>query len=160
MERTESGRTKAGPTTRNIAGWGVDLDPAKRPGVPMERPPRKADGVHWDRIPQQKARVRILKRRDLENLTPVFGSARPPKGISGILRRLAYRIPDQRPTHWMTLLLADQVDVVESRAAELVRPRGFLGALLAALGGAGAWFLARRMRAPRRAARTLRGALR
>lgn len=140
MERTEIPQH-----VRDIPGWGVDRDPARRPGVPMEAPPRKADGVHWDAIPRQTARRRVLKRRNLDRLTPVFGTGPAPKALSGLLRRLGYAIPQQMPVHWLTLLLADRVDRVESRVGSLVaRPRGLLGLLLAALGGTGAWFLTRR----------------
>jgi len=48
---------------------------------------------------------------ELGALTPVFGTAQPPAGLSGILRRMAYRVPEHRPRHWMPLMLADRVDV-------------------------------------------------
>ena len=47
--------------------------------------------------------------------TPVFGTAQPPRGLSGRLRRAAYGIPDHFARHWMLLILADRVDVLESR---------------------------------------------
>ncbi|HEY6460497.1 MAG TPA: hypothetical protein VIY73_10115 [Polyangiaceae bacterium] len=61
-----------------------------------------------------KPSVRVLKRADLDELTPVFSTATPPHGISGLMRRLAYRSPEHHTMHWLVLLLADRVDAVES----------------------------------------------
>jgi len=48
-------------------------------------------------------------------LPPVFGTAAPLKGVSGILRRVAYaRFSEGRAAHWIILLASDRVDVVES----------------------------------------------
>lgn len=60
------------------------------------------------------------KREDLAQLTPVFGTAEPPSGLSGVLRRLAYRIPDHRASHWAALLIADRIDVLEHDPARVV----------------------------------------
>ena len=95
----------------------VDLMPSRRPGVPKEEPPHRAAGVHWDAPEPQVARVPILKHRGRKELPPVFGSAQPPRGLSGAIRRWAYAIPEQRARHWLLLLFADRVDVVESRLA-------------------------------------------
>ncbi len=99
-----------------IPGWGVDGDPRRRPGVPMELEPEPRPGVHWDEPERQRApEIPILKRAELDELTPVFGTAIPPRGLSGLLRRVAYGIPEHLVRHFMLLLLADRVDVVESR---------------------------------------------
>jgi len=77
-----------------------------------------------ERIVQQPgAAVRAPQRT-----TPVFGTAQPPRGISGALRRAAYRLPEYRAGHWLLLIAADRVDVVERRARQ--RP----GVAAAALG--------------------------
>jgi len=36
------------------------------------------------------------------------------------MRRLGYRIPEHRTSHWMTLLAADRVDVLEGRLGEML----------------------------------------
>jgi hypothetical protein len=64
---------------------------------------------------------------------PVFGTAQPPRGLSGALRRRAYAIPEHRARHWALLLLADRVDVVETWVTE--RP-GPAAAAATALAGA------------------------
>ena len=107
-----------------IPGWGVDLDPRDRPSVPRLQHPAPAPGVHWD-FPERQAELRS-RERSVEHafLTPVFGTTLPPKALSGLLRRLSYRrFSEARAAHWLILLLADRVDVVESRVHALVRLR-------------------------------------
>jgi hypothetical protein len=105
-----------------IPYWGVDRAPDARPGVPKERlPPQPLPRSHWVTPERQIPRFEVLKRSDLPELTPVFGTAPPPHGISGAIRRIAYRIPEYKPGHWMLLLAADRVDAVESDPLRLVR---------------------------------------
>lgn len=82
-----------------------------RPGVPMEAPPKWAGGL--GAVARQQSDVPVLKRMEIDDLTPVYGTAQPPRGLSGAIRTLAYKIPEHRPSRWMTLLLADRVDIVE-----------------------------------------------
>jgi threonine dehydrogenase-like Zn-dependent dehydrogenase len=46
--------------------------------------------------------------------TLVFGTAQPPHGLSGLVRRTAYRIPEHRARRWALLLLADRLDILEN----------------------------------------------
>jgi hypothetical protein len=107
-----------------IPGWGVDLDPADRPAVPRERADDGLTGAHW-RVPEQQpqtwSRERSVEHRELP---PVFGTSCPPRGLSGSVRRLAYqRFSEARAAHWLLLLAADRVDVVESSAGSWLRGR-------------------------------------
>lgn len=62
------------------------------------------------------------------DVRPVAGSAQPLHGLSGILRRVAYVLPEHRARHWMLLMLADRVDVTEGRMGDLLaRPLLGLG---------------------------------
>lgn len=99
---------------------GIDGSQEARPGVPMEAEPRIAAGVHWRRPERQWVRKKHFKRRGLDQLTPVFGNAVPPRGVSGVMRRVAYMIPENRARHWGLLLLADRVDVLEGRLGRLL----------------------------------------
>jgi hypothetical protein len=101
-----------------IEGWGADRRPEDRPGVPMETEPRPAEGAHWREPERQRSDVLVLKRAGLAELTPVFGTTLPPRGLSGLLRRAAYRIPEHHARHWALLLLADRIDVLEHRVRE------------------------------------------
>ena len=99
-----------------IPGWGVDLDPSDRPSVPRERFDPGSSGAHWDfpdRQPENAPRERSIEHKFL---TPVFGTTCPTRGISGRMRRYAYRrFSEARAAHWLILVLADRVDAIESR---------------------------------------------
>src|SRR5690606_6810186 len=74
-----------------------------------------------------------LHRAALDAPTPVFGTAQPPHGVSGALRRAAYRLPERRARHWLLLLLADRVDMLEDRVGGVIAaPLRFAGAPAAA----------------------------
>jgi hypothetical protein len=66
----------------------------------------------------------------------VRSSAVPPSGLSGFLRRVAYRIPDHEPRHWLLLMLADRLDVAETT---LRRPLFWLAGLSSRKGSLNAW---------------------
>jgi hypothetical protein len=92
-----------------IPGWGADLDPADRPAVP--RLQSLETGAHWDfpeRQPEEWPRERSVEHAFV---TPVFGTAQPPRGLSGAIRRYSYaRYSEGRAAHWLLLVLADRVD--------------------------------------------------
>lgn len=117
-----------------VPGRGVDAKPERRPGVPMERSPRPLEGAHWAQPARQVSTVRVTRRMELGALTPVFGTAQPPRGVSGLMRRLAYRIPEHHAKHWMLLLAADRVDVVGHRLVGAARWLPLALPALAALG--------------------------
>jgi hypothetical protein len=98
-----------------IPGWGADLDPRDRPAVPKERFDPDLNGAHWEfpeRQPETWPRERSIEHKFL---TPVFGTSCPPKGLSGVMRKYAYRrYSEGRAAHWLLLLAADRVDAVES----------------------------------------------
>jgi hypothetical protein len=103
-----------------IPGWGVDLDPKDRPSVPKERFDPDLTGAHWE-FPERQAE-KWPRERSIEHkfLTPVFGTSCPPKGVSGIMRKLAYRrYSEARAAHWLLLLAADRVDALESALGSL-----------------------------------------
>lgn len=102
-----------------IPGWGADLAPEDRPSVPKLRHDLDS-GAHWefpDRQTETNPRERSIEHRFL---TPVFGTAQPLRGLSGAIRRSAYRFSEGRAAHWLILLLGDRVDVLESRATALL----------------------------------------
>jgi hypothetical protein len=106
-----------------IPGWGVDLDPKDRPAVPKEQFDPDLGGAHWEfpeRQPEKTPRERSIEHRFL---TPVFGTACPPKGLSGAIRRYAYGFSEARAAHWLLLLGADRVDAVESHLASFLTLR-------------------------------------
>ena len=106
---------------QHINGWGADLDRKDRPGVPMERtPPRFINQPAGD-PPQQQETVEVLVSSERPGITQVFGTVQPPSGLSGMLRRLAFNASENDLRHWLLLLLADRVNVVEGIAEDLAR---------------------------------------
>jgi hypothetical protein len=107
-----------------IPGWGVDLDPADRPAVPRERFDPGATGAHWafpERQPEERPRERSIEHG---TLPPVFGTTLPLRGLSGVVRRYAYRrFSEARAAHWLLLMVGDRIDVVESTVLAAVRGR-------------------------------------
>jgi hypothetical protein len=77
-----------------IVGWGVDRDRERRPGVPREI----------------EAGVETETRFGRSPVTETV----PLRGLSGLMRKAAYRREDWQTSRWMLLLLADRVDVIES----------------------------------------------
>jgi len=107
-----------------IPGWGADLDPKDRPSVPREQYDPGRSGARWDfpdRQPELWPRERSIEHKFL---TPVFGTSCPPKGLSGVMRKVAYaRYSEGRAAHWLILLAADRVDAVESHLASFLTTR-------------------------------------
>lgn len=132
-----------------IFGHGVDADPSRRPGVPRERRPHPEPSASFG-APQRSDVEVLVHDRPHKALPPVYGTAQPPSGASGALRRVAYRYPDHWARHWLLLLVADRVDVAEHR---LKRPEGL--ATVAALAVGGGIAVAMLARGRRRAKREL-----
>jgi len=116
---------------------GRDMPRSERPGVPMEyEPPRPLTPmVRWNEPERMHPVPGVTKRMEIDRLTPVFSTALRPKGLSGVIRRMAYRIPESHARHWATLMLADRVDVLEHRVSKLVKvmvlvPAGTAAAVL------------------------------
>ncbi|MDB4969929.1 MAG: Uncharacterized protein JWN44_5618 [Myxococcales bacterium] len=99
-----------------IPGWGVDRRPEDRPGVPLEQ-------------------ERHVGHDTLAGGAPYTDTV-PLKGLSGLIRRAAYRVPDWKPRRWMMLMMADRVDVLESKLTprNLLVAGGATGVVAALLG--------------------------
>ena len=99
----------------------VDADPSRRPGVPMlPDNPAAYPSVAGKPISEQHAEHEVLSGVEARinvkaDLTPVFGSSVPPKGLSGMIRRLGYKYPEHHAARWLIIMMGDRVDVWESR---------------------------------------------
>lgn len=102
-----------------IPGWGADLDPKNRPAVPKERIPARDIGVHWDLPEQQVQKVPVFHSTERTGITPVFGSSSPPSGLSGLLRKVGFQFSENDLRHWLILLFADRVNMVEGILQDL-----------------------------------------
>jgi hypothetical protein len=96
-----------------IPGWGADLDPDDRPSYPRLTEPAPDPGAHWrfpERQPGAEGRERSIEHAFV---TPAFGTAQPLHGLSGAIRRLAYRrYSEARLGHWALLIVGDRVEAV------------------------------------------------
>jgi hypothetical protein len=63
--------------------------------------------------------LRVHKSTEHGKLTPVFGNACPPRGLSGLIRDFAYNFSEGRLSHWILLMAADRVDMVEKLIIDL-----------------------------------------
>lgn len=98
----------------HIKGWGVDADPKNDPTYPMKhRTNEEHKGYNWERPTQQPENVEVLHSNERPNITAVFGTSTPPSGLSGMIRRYAFKYSESSYGHWLPLLLADRVNVVE-----------------------------------------------
>jgi hypothetical protein len=121
-----------------ILGWGVDADPKNDPTYPMKRRTNgEQAGYHWERPTQQPTSVEILHSNERPDLTAVFGTSTPPRGLSGVLRRLAFRYSESHYGHWLPLMLADRVGMVEGVVTDLAH--GHVPNVFAEMGGKAEW---------------------
>ena len=99
----------------HIKGWGIDADPKNDPTYPMKpyRTDAEQSGYSWERPTQQPVDVEVLHSIERPNVSAVFGTASPPSGLSGMIRRFAFKYSENSYLHWLPLILADRVNVVE-----------------------------------------------
>jgi len=97
----------------HIPGWGADLARENRPAVPMERTPPRLEVPWSDPPPQQPMTVEVLKSVERPDHSRTFGTRLPPKGLSGMIRRAAFKRSENDIGHWLMLVAADRVNVVE-----------------------------------------------
>ena len=98
----------------HIKGWGVDADPKNEPTYPM----KKYTGddhrrLNWERPAQQPVEIEVLQSNERPGVSAVFGTSVPPSGLSGSIRRYAFKFSESEYGHWLPLLVADRVNVVE-----------------------------------------------
>lgn len=98
----------------HINGWGIDADPENEPTYPM----KKYTGddhqrLNYERPPLQEVDVEVLKSNERPNLTAVVGTSTPPSGLSGMIRRHAFKYSEGQWAHWLSLILADRINMVE-----------------------------------------------
>ena len=104
----------------HIKGWGVDADPENDPTYPMKnRTNEEQNGYSWERPAQQPLDVEVLRSVERPNITAVFGTSTPPSGLSGQIRRFAYKYSESSYGRWLPLMLADRINVFEGIVDDL-----------------------------------------
>ena len=107
-------RNERGGDYSHIKGWGIDADPKNDPTYPMKkRTDEEIRGYSWERPTLQPQNIEVLHSVERPNLTAVFGTAAPPSGLSGMIRRKAFEYSENSFGRWMPLILADRINVFE-----------------------------------------------
>lgn len=96
-----------------IPGWASDADPSNNPTYPYRDRSRDDHSGKWVRPLQQQVDVEILQSIEHKQRPAVVGTSTPPAGLSGALRRVAFRKSESNLLHWMLLLMADRINMVE-----------------------------------------------
>jgi hypothetical protein len=111
--------------TSKIPGWGVDADPENDPTYPIrDRSQDDASGVMaWERPALQEPDVEILRSIEHNRMPAVVGTSTPPSGVSGMIRRAAFKKSESNWWHWLMLMGADRVNVVEGVVQDLARAK-------------------------------------
>lgn len=98
----------------HIPGWGIDADPDDMPNYPYKKyTGDDHNRLNYERPPLQESDVEVLHSNERPSHSAVFGTVCPPSGLSGVLRRYAFTFSEGQWRHWLTLILADRVNVVE-----------------------------------------------
>lgn len=121
-----------------IIGWGIDADPLNEPTYPMKHyTGDDHNRLNYERPEQQPVTVEVLHSNERPDITAVFGTSTPPAGLSGVIRRYAFKQSESSYGHWLPLLLADRINVVEGIIADL--KRGIIPNIFAESGIKAAW---------------------
>jgi hypothetical protein len=119
---------------KDIKGWNIDADPDNEPTYPMKNyTGDDHQRIHWERPSQQPVSVEILKSNEHARVPATFGTASPPSGLSGAIRRFAFNYSESSFKHWLPLVLADRVNMIEGivddirdgRFPNIVKERGW-----------------------------------
>lgn len=130
--------TKAMVDTSAMPGWGVDADAENNPTWPMRQiDNQQTRGLSWQRPAQQHPHVEVLRSIEHNRLPAVIGTSTPPSGLSGAIRRYAFRRSESDWWHWLLLMGADRINVVEGVIEDLAH--GKVPNIPAELGAKAEW---------------------
>jgi hypothetical protein len=105
---------------KNIPGWGVDADPENMPNYPMKHwNGADYERYNYEKPSQQPITVEVLHSTERPGVSRVFGTSMPPSGLSGMIRRFAFRYNESTYLHWVPLILADRINVIEGYIDDL-----------------------------------------
>ncbi|WP_324670958.1 hypothetical protein [Hymenobacter sp. GOD-10R] len=106
---------------QKLPGWGIDANPENDPTYPMREPRLNVtqDPDSKQRPSQQPVDIELLKSIERDHISSVFGEAAPPSGLSGMIRRWAFKYSESNYAHWLPLIMADRVNVVEGVLSDL-----------------------------------------
>lgn len=109
---------------KSIPGWGMDADPKNEPTYPMKNyTGDDHNRINYERSEQQPETVEILISIERPAITRVFGTSVPPTGLSGMIRRWAFQHSEDRYRHWLPLILADRINMIEGKIDDFKQGR-------------------------------------
>ena len=123
-DRTRIAAADTSIDPQSVIGWGTDADRENDPTFPY-RDRSRDEGLtkDWQRPPVQQSEVEILQSIEHVRRPAVFGTSTPPSGISGMIRRIAFRWSESNWIHWLLLMGADRINVVEGVVEDLARAK-------------------------------------
>jgi hypothetical protein len=114
---TSSGRVDVS----GIIGWGSDADPRNDPTYPYRDRSQEDHSGEWKRPSLQDPHVEVLQSVEHKQLPAVFGESSPPRWASGMIRRAAFTWSESNWAHWLLLIGADRVNMIEGLVEDLAR---------------------------------------
>ncbi len=120
-ERTAiaSARSPIDPST--VTGWGVDADPENDPTYPYRDRSNDHGLMQTHKPTLQQSDTEILQSIEHTKRPAVFGTSTPPRWVSGMIRRVAFRWSESNWLHWLMLMGADRINVVEGVVEDIGR---------------------------------------
>lgn len=119
--------------TKRIKGWGIDADPRNEPTYPMKNyTGDDRNRLNYQKPQQQEQTEEVLHSNERPAVTTVFGTAVPLSGLSGFLRRIAFRYSESSFGHWLPLIFADRINIWEGFLHDF--RRGFIPNIFAERG--------------------------
>jgi hypothetical protein len=108
----------------DVIGWNIDADPENEPTYPM----KKYTGddhlrSNYQRPIQQEITAEEYHSNERPSMSAVFGTSMPPSGLSGAMRKYAFKYSENHYAHWLTLMMADRVNVIEGVLSDLMHLR-------------------------------------
>jgi len=120
IEKTSRETETSRIDSSQVKGWGIDADSENDPTYPMKtRNNGEHAGYSWERPTQQSVSVEVLHSNERPNVSAAFGTATPPAGLSGMIRREAFKFSESSYGHWLPLMLADRIGIVEGVVDDL-----------------------------------------
>lgn len=111
---TQRYKENIGEEFKHINGWGIDADPENEPTYPIKHyTGDDHNRINWERPPLQPDNIEVLHSNERPSLSATFGTSSPPSGLSGAIRRFAFKFSESEYGHWLPLLIADRVNAVE-----------------------------------------------
>lgn len=108
----------------HIKGWGIDADPKNEPTYPMKNwTGDDHNRLRYDRPKQQPGEFEVLHSNERPRITAVYGTSVPPLGLSGMIRRFAFKFSEGSFGHWLPLMLADRINVCEGMIDDFKKGR-------------------------------------